>query len=88
MPVLRILLRGAGCGAALKGRSAVQYCARGAWLLVMISISRPDVFRYYEWLTKGKDKLPHFMKHKDGKLMLMAGLYDCVTLEGKLVSVL
>ncbi|KAG8215286.1 hypothetical protein J3R82DRAFT_8845 [Butyriboletus roseoflavus] len=32
--------------------------------------------RYYEWQTKGKDKLPHFTKHPDGKVMLMAGLYD------------
>ncbi|KAG9311008.1 hypothetical protein JVU11DRAFT_8904 [Chiua virens] len=31
---------------------------------------------YYEWQTKGKEKLPHFTKHPDGKLMLMAGLYD------------
>ncbi|KAF8154077.1 DUF159-domain-containing protein [Crassisporium funariophilum] len=38
---------------------------------------------YYEWLTKGKEKLPHFMKRKDGKLLLMAGLYDSVVLEGK-----
>ncbi|KAJ7799782.1 hypothetical protein B0H14DRAFT_2616802 [Mycena olivaceomarginata] len=28
---------------------------------------------YYEWLTKGKSKLPHFVKPKDGRLMLMAG---------------
>ena len=46
-----------------------------------------EIHRYYEWLTKGKDKLPHFTKHKDGRLMLMAGLYDCVTLEGKLLFV-
>jgi len=32
--------------------------------------------RYYEWQTKGKDKLPHFTKHPDGKVMLMAGLYE------------
>lgn len=32
--------------------------------------------RYYEWQTKGRDKLPHFTKHPDGKVMLMAGLYD------------
>jgi putative SOS response-associated peptidase YedK len=38
--------------------------------------------RYYEWLTKGKDKLPHFIKRQDGSLLLMAGLYDCVVLEG------
>lgn len=30
---------------------------------------------YYEWQTKGKEKLPHFTKHGDGKVMLMAGLY-------------
>ncbi|KAJ7691117.1 hypothetical protein B0H17DRAFT_1011162 [Mycena rosella] len=38
---------------------------------------------YYEWLTKGKDKLPHFVKPKDGRLMLMAGLYDSVVLQGE-----
>ncbi|KAJ7223118.1 hypothetical protein GGX14DRAFT_657349 [Mycena pura] len=38
---------------------------------------------YYEWLTKGKSKLPHFVKPKHGKLMLMAGLYDCVVLQGE-----
>ncbi|KAI9571872.1 hypothetical protein HD554DRAFT_2070172 [Boletus coccyginus] len=31
---------------------------------------------YYEWQTKGKDKLPHFTKHPDGKVMLLAGLYE------------
>ncbi|KAG2145482.1 uncharacterized protein EDB93DRAFT_1207439 [Suillus bovinus] len=30
---------------------------------------------YYEWQTKGNSKLPHFTKHADGKVMLMAGLY-------------
>ncbi|KAJ6542590.1 hypothetical protein B0H19DRAFT_303476 [Mycena capillaripes] len=38
---------------------------------------------YYEWLTKGKDKLPHYVKPKDGRLMLMAGLYDSVLLHGE-----
>ena len=38
---------------------------------------------YYEWLTKGKDKSPHFTKQKGGRLMLMAGLYDLVILEGR-----
>lgn len=38
--------------------------------------------RYYEWLKKGKERFPHFTKHKNGNLMLLAGLYDCVTLEG------
>jgi putative SOS response-associated peptidase YedK len=41
------------------------------------------MLRYFEWLKKGKDKLPYFTRNKGGaKLMLLAGLYDCVTLEG------
>ena len=42
--------------------------------------------RYYEWLKKGKERLPHFTKHSDGRLMLLAGLWDCVVLEGKSTS--
>lgn len=34
------------------------------------------VLRFYEWLKKGKDKLPHFCKPADGKLLIMAGLWD------------
>ncbi|TKA76675.1 hypothetical protein B0A55_02604 [Friedmanniomyces simplex] len=39
---------------------------------------------FYEWLKKngGKDKIPHFVKRKDGGLMCMAGLWDCVRYEG------
>ncbi|KZP09616.1 DUF159-domain-containing protein, partial [Athelia psychrophila] len=38
---------------------------------------------YYEWLKKGKDRLPHFIRPKDSqKMMLLAGLYDCTVLEG------
>ena len=38
---------------------------------------------FYEWLKKngGKEKLPHFTKRKDGKLMCFAGLWDCVQFE-------
>jgi putative SOS response-associated peptidase YedK len=35
---------------------------------------------FYEWLKKdpsGKQKIPHFVKRKDGKLMCFAGLWDC-----------
>jgi putative SOS response-associated peptidase YedK len=32
---------------------------------------------FYEWLKKGKEKVPHFVKRKDGQLMCMAGLWDC-----------
>lgn len=37
---------------------------------------------YYEWLTKGKQKLPHFTKRNDGNIMLLAGLYDSAVIEG------
>ena len=39
---------------------------------------------FYEWLKKnnGKEKLPHFVKRKDGQLMCLAGLWDCVQYEG------
>ena len=39
---------------------------------------------FYEWLKKngGKEKIPHFTKRRDGKLMCLAGLWDCVEFEG------
>lgn len=39
---------------------------------------------FYEWLKKngGKEKVPHFVKRKDGQLMCFAGLWDCVQYEG------
>jgi putative SOS response-associated peptidase YedK len=37
---------------------------------------------FYEWLRKGKEKVPHYIKRKDGQLMCMAGLWDCVQYEG------
>ncbi|RSL70839.1 hypothetical protein CEP54_001536 [Fusarium duplospermum] len=37
---------------------------------------------FYEWLKTGKDKLPHYVKRKDGHLMCFAGLWDCVQCEG------
>ena len=39
--------------------------------------------RYYEWLKKGTHRIPHFTRHKDRRLMLFAGLYDSVTLDGE-----
>ncbi|KAK4148962.1 embryonic stem cell-specific 5-hydroxymethylcytosine-binding protein [Chaetomidium leptoderma] len=34
---------------------------------------------FYEWLKTGpKEKVPHYVKRKDGKLMCFAGLWDCV----------
>ncbi|KAI9712224.1 MAG: hypothetical protein M1812_006959 [Candelaria pacifica] len=39
---------------------------------------------FYEWLKKngGKEKIPHFVKRKDGQLMCFAGLWDCAQFEG------
>ncbi|KAJ3483088.1 hypothetical protein NLI96_g6540 [Meripilus lineatus] len=61
------LLEGGGMWQSIKGRKRCAIPCEG----------------YYEWLKKGKDRLPHFTKHKNGNLMLLAGLYDCVTLEGQ-----
>ena len=41
---------------------------------------------FYEWLKKGKDKVPHYTKRKDGQLMCFAGLWDCVQYEGMFSS--
>ncbi|KAK0476091.1 hypothetical protein IW261DRAFT_437349 [Armillaria novae-zelandiae] len=61
------LVDGGGMWQSLKGRKRCAVVCEG----------------YYEWLTRGKEKLPHFTRHKGGKrLMLMAGLYDSVVLEG------
>ncbi|TFK99812.1 hypothetical protein BDV98DRAFT_570195 [Pterulicium gracile] len=39
---------------------------------------------YYEWLKKGRDKIPHFTRHKEPeRLLLLAGLYDSVVLTGE-----
>jgi putative SOS response-associated peptidase YedK len=39
---------------------------------------------FYEWLAKGpKEKVPHYVKRADGKLMYFAGLWDCVRFEGE-----
>jgi putative SOS response-associated peptidase YedK len=42
---------------------------------------------FFEWLKTGpKNKLPHYIKRKDGQLMCFAGLWDCVEYEGKALS--
>ncbi|KAG9248613.1 hypothetical protein BJ878DRAFT_487566 [Calycina marina] len=38
---------------------------------------------FYEWMNKGKQKVPHYIKRKDGQLMCAAGLWDCVQYEGE-----
>ena len=40
---------------------------------------------FYEWLKKGpsgKEKVPYFIRRKDGDLLCFAGLWDCVKYEG------
>ncbi|KAF8200355.1 hypothetical protein BJ912DRAFT_948849 [Pholiota molesta] len=61
------LIEGGGLWGSIKGKNRCAIPCQG----------------YYEWLTKGKDKIPHFIKRKDNKILLMAGLYDSVILEGK-----
>ncbi|KAI6118106.1 hypothetical protein F5141DRAFT_1194616 [Pisolithus sp. B1] len=42
---------------------------------------------YYEWQTKGKAQLPHFIRHSSpDKIMLMAGLYESTIEKGDVVS--
>jgi putative SOS response-associated peptidase YedK len=37
---------------------------------------------FYEWLRVGpKERVPHYVKRKDGQLLLLAGLWDCVQYE-------
>jgi len=38
--------------------------------------------RYYEWLPRVKHKIAHFTKRADGALLMLAGLYSLVELEG------
>ncbi|KAF2403749.1 DUF159 domain protein [Trichodelitschia bisporula] len=36
---------------------------------------------FYEWLKKGKEKVPHYVRRKDGQLMCFAGFWDCTKFE-------
>ena len=38
---------------------------------------------FYEWLHKGREKVPHYVKRKDGGMMCFAGLWDCVRYPGE-----
>ena len=33
---------------------------------------------FHEWRHKGKGKISHFVKRKDGEMTLFVGLLDCV----------
>lgn len=64
------LAQAGGMWASMKGRKRCVVVAQG----------------FYEWLKSGRDKVPHFVKRKDGKLMCFAGLWDCVKYEGMLCA--
>lgn len=60
------LSQSGGMWSSMKGRKRCVVIAQG----------------FYEWLKTGpRDKSPHFVKRKDGKLMCFAGLWDCVHYE-------
>lgn len=60
------LARAGGMWASMKGRKRCLVVAQG----------------FYEWLSRGgREKVPHFVKRGDGRLMCMAGLWDCVQYE-------
>jgi putative SOS response-associated peptidase YedK len=60
-----------GMWASMKGRKRCIVVAQG----------------FYEWLKPANggrgEKVPHYIKRKDGGLMCMAGLWDCVVYEDK-----
>ncbi|EKD17075.1 DUF159 domain protein [Drepanopeziza brunnea f. sp. 'multigermtubi' MB_m1] len=56
---------------------------RGMWTTMKQKKRCVVVFQgFYEWLKKGKEKVPHYVKRKDGQLTCVAGLWDCVQYEG------
>ncbi|KAJ3928334.1 MAG: hypothetical protein NXY57DRAFT_925067 [Lentinula lateritia] len=61
------LVSGGGMWNSLRGRKRCVVVCQG----------------YYEWLSKGKDKIPHFTKPKSGHLLLLAGLYDSAELQDR-----
>ncbi|THH17289.1 hypothetical protein EW146_g3498 [Bondarzewia mesenterica] len=61
------LVGGSGMWKSIRGKKRCVILAQG----------------YYEWLKRRKDRFPHFTRHKDGRLMLLAGLYDTAYIEGQ-----
>lgn len=56
---------------------------KGMWTTMKQKKRCVIVFQgFYEWLKKGKEKVPHYIKRKNGQLMCVAGLWDCVQYEG------
>ncbi|KAG5352472.1 hypothetical protein C0989_002106 [Termitomyces sp. Mn162] len=64
------LVEGGGMWASIKGKKRCAVLAQGYMFYSLsscASLTRPS---YYEWLTKGKDKFPHFTKPRDGSAHL------------------
>lgn len=61
------LAQAGGMWASMKGRKRCVVLAQG----------------FYEWLKSGREKVPHFVRRRDGRLMCFAGLWDCVKYEGE-----
>ena len=72
------LIEGVGMWNKFRGRNRCIVVCQGYIILLFCHHNNMTDARrrYYEWQTKGKDKLPHFTKHPDGKVMLLAGLYE------------
>lgn len=61
------LAQGGGMWSSMKARKRCVVVAQG----------------FYEWLKKdgGRERLPHYVRRKDGRLMCFAGLWDMVQYE-------
>ena len=81
----KILFQVVECGGQSKERNGASCLPKGELcdlcpILHTHAESRNN--SYYEWLKKGKERIPYFTKHKDDRIMLLASLYDCTVLEG------
>ncbi|EUC65281.1 inner membrane AAA protease Yta12-like protein, putative [Rhizoctonia solani AG-3 Rhs1AP] len=56
----------------LEGSAAIWRSVRGAKHCIVVCEG------YYEWLKKGSSKAPHYVKHPQGHLLLLAGFYEIV----------
>ncbi|KAI0812034.1 hypothetical protein GGR55DRAFT_609625 [Xylaria sp. FL0064] len=63
------LAQSGGMWSSMKGRKRCVVIAQG----------------FYEWLKKdgGREKMPHFVKRRDGKMICFAGLWDVVQYENE-----
>lgn len=80
------LVEGSSQWVKIKGKRRCAVVAQGYVLRKASPYNESDApvfFSYYEWQKKGKERVPHFTRAKDKRLLLFAGLYDDVILEGQ-----